>query len=481
MGKSPEQRVAKADVVDQLEGQGWRLLLLVSLDRLTASVQVSRTVPDATCPPERAVDFVRGSRLRLSRKEDAQLPELVRTLAGRAAAVVVARGTPAEKWKDIDWLIPIGISSLRDYSDETVDLHEVSQFINVRAGQALCEWPAPPRPGTNVFGEALPVPACPYQLGDRVELDAKEPARVIATQAGCVRFVGGHLSVEQHLEIPGDLNFKVGNIDFSGDVTIHGSVLDGFHVKSAKNVTIDGAVGVASIEAGGTLTIQGGVNGGHKGKLSSGGDLQAHYLHMVSVESGGDVRIDVECHDSFVVATGQVTVSRGGIIGGAVTAGSDISAGFLGAEMCVPTLIHAGYQAALDVRVETARKTLAHARTLVKNLESALGRIVEQPGVSVRFPSQRKTQVIQLQTRLGDARLAAKRAQAELRAQVQDAALVGAGIASSKRIFPKVTLVLDSVCEEEVTTDLAGPVRVGLDRAQLSIQSRPARPGRGQG
>jgi uncharacterized protein (DUF342 family) len=415
--------------------------------------------------------FVHASKLRLSREEDAQLPELARKLVGGATMVAVAKGYPAETWKDIDWLIPIGIASLCDYSDETIDLHVVSQFINVRAGQVLCELPPPPKEGRSVYGQGIPASPCPFQLGDRVGLDPKNFSRVVALQTGCVRFVQGRLSVEQQLEIPGDLDFKIGNIDFFGDVTVHGNVLDGFYIKSAKSIVIDGVVGVATIEAAQNLTIKGGVNGGHKGKLLCGGDLQAHYLHMVSVECGGDVSIDVECHDSMVLAAGSVTVSRGGIIGGKVMAGTDISAGFFGTEMCMPTRVHAGYQSGLDTQVEKSRKNLAQAHALVKNLESALGACVEQPGMRSRFPSQRKTLTIQLQTRLIDARLSDKRARADMVAQMRGALLVGATISSVKQIFPKVTLVIDSVSEEEIESELTGPVRLVLDRDQLTIKS----------
>jgi hypothetical protein len=173
----------------------------------------------------------------------------------------------------------------------------------------------------------------------------------------------------------------------------------------------------------------------------------------------------------MVVAVGSVTVSRGGIIGGRIIAGADINAGFLGAPMCVPTLLHAGYQTNVDQQLERPRKVLAQAVILVNNLESALGRWVEQPGATIRFPAQRKTQMIQLQSRLTDARLAARRAHAELLAQMHGAAPVGATIASAKQVFPRVTLVIDSVCEEEIATELTGPVRLTLDREQLTIKA----------
>ena len=56
-------------------------------------------------------------------------------------------------------------------------------------------------------------------------------------------------------------------------------------------------------------------------------------------------------------------------------------------------------------------------------------------------------------------------------AQMRGALLVGATISSVKQIFPKVTLVIDSVSEEEIASELAGPVRMVLDRNQLTIKS----------
>jgi uncharacterized protein (DUF342 family) len=479
MGKPPDERAARNDILDERQIDGCRIALLVSSDRLTAWLQLERLDPGRMCKPEQMVDFVLGSKLRLTKSETERLPDVARGLLASHddACAVVAQGQAVETWKEIDWLIPMGIGALRDYSDETVDLHEVSQFINVRAGQVLCEWPTPPNPGRNVLGDILDPEPCPFQLGDRVALDPQRASRIIATEPGCARFVKGRLSVEQQLDIPGDLDFKVGNIDFFGDVTIHGSVLDGFHVRAAKNVVIEGGVGASHIEALGNITIKGGVNGVHKGKLQCGGDLRAHYLHMVTAECGGDVSVDVECHDSLVTAAGSITVSQGGIIGGQVTAGTDIQAGVIGAEMCVPTTVQAGHQPALDARTERARKSLAHAVALVKNLESALAKLVEQPGQDARFPSQRKTQVIQLQSRLGDARAATKRVRAELAGYLMGAALVGASIASAKQIFPKVRVVIDSVCEEEVMSEIAGPVRLGSDATLLAIVPLPPRRG----
>jgi hypothetical protein len=47
--------------------------------------------------------------------------------------------------------------------------------------------------------------------------------------------------------------------------------------------------------------------------------------------------------------------------------------------------------------------------------------------------------------------------------------LAGATIASAKQVFSKVTLVIDSICEEEITTEIMGPVRLMADQDQMAI------------
>ena len=55
------------------------------------------------------------------------------------------------------------------------------------------------------------------------------------------------------------------------------------------------------------------------------------------------------------------------------------------------------------------------------------------------------------------------------------ASLVEATVASAKQIHPKVALVIDSVCEEGIAVEIAGPVRLLADRDHLVIR-RVTRP-----
>ncbi len=470
MGES-RTKPPRIDGTGQKPGADPRFVLEVSADRLSAAVLLRHGAGGAPCNPELIADFVHRSGLALSAEEEGRLPELAAQLCdGAAQSILVAQGAPAGTWPEIDWLIPMGVTSLRDYSRETIDLHEVSQFINVRQGQALCLLPAPPAPGRDVFGEPIPPPACPLQLGDRVAVDPGNAAKVLATESGCARFIDGRLSVEQVFELPGDLTFKVGNIDFHGAVIIHGNVADGFRVRCTKDLVIDGGVGMSTLEAGGSLVIKGGVNGGGKGKLVCGSHLQVHYLHKVNVECGGDVSVDVESHDSHIRAGGTCTVTRGGIIGGSVLAGKGITAGFIGANMAVPTLVHAGYNPDLDGAIAEPRKRLAVSRVLVRSLESMQTDLLGRPGFTPRYPSQTKTQLTQVHARLTDALIVLRNAQGQVQARSQGVPLAGASITAQKRIFPKVTLVVDSLCEEEITEERMGPAKLIANSDALHIE-----------
>ena len=156
-------------------------------------------------------------------------------------------------------------------------------------------------------------------------------------------------------------------------------------------------------------------------------------------------------------------------------AGKDVPAGFVGVEMCVPTMVCAGLRADLHERLAKARKALADARALVKNLDSALARSSAPASPPSRNSPLRQSQTVQFQSRLLDARIVAEHAQADLAAQVGGTALAGAAISSVRRIFPKVTVVIDSACEEEITDEVEGPVRLVADASMLAIRSAPAR------
>src|ERR1700733_6733911 len=124
--------------------------------------------------------------------------------------------------------------------------------------------------GVDVRGKSIAQRHPPDQrftLGANVTLDSN--GSVVAKIAGRVRNETGKLWVDPLMDIPGNVDFATGNIDFAGDVHVCGNVLDLFHVASRGNVTIEGAVEAAEIIAGASLLVRGGIIAKERGRCTA--------------------------------------------------------------------------------------------------------------------------------------------------------------------------------------------------------------------
>lgn len=104
----------------------------------------------------------------------------------------------------------------------------------------------PGLPGHNVFGEEIeapPLPASPT-LGHGV---AEIGDILVTLRNGRLVFTADTIDVVPELIIEHSLTSKDGNIDFDGDVIVHGSVLDGTYVQSSGTITVHGNVTCATL------------------------------------------------------------------------------------------------------------------------------------------------------------------------------------------------------------------------------------------
>ncbi len=227
----------------------------------------------------------------------------------------------------------------------TVDFHVVQKFVNVAPGQ-LIGTVVPPgegTPGRNVRGLVIPAqPGAPIKLvlGQNVRL-GDDGCSIFAETDGRVFCNGAEISVEDIYTIKGDVDFKVGNIDFSGFVDISGDVLDGFTVKAKKGVKVKGNVGVCSIESDGDIIFCG-MNGQGKGSIKCGGSITANFIDAVQVECAGDILVESEIRNSCIKSLATVRVNKGVISGGECIALGGVESSTIGTGSSLHTLVVVG-------------------------------------------------------------------------------------------------------------------------------------------
>ncbi len=202
---------------------------------------------------------------------------------------------------------------------------------------------------------------------------------LVATRTGHVEFNGRTFQVKSVMDIDGNVDYSTGHINFLGDVHVHGDVCTGFTVRAMGNITVDGVVEAATVEAGGDLIMVKGAQGDNRAVLRASHSVFAKYLENCCVYAMEDLHADcvINCN---VYCDGLVEVrsGRGTIIGGSIRAAHEVSAGVLGSRAETHTDVVLG---GLPCQ-EFDREVLAQE---IAGLEEELEKLERQPESPAKF------------------------------------------------------------------------------------------------
>ncbi|MBR5789947.1 MAG: DUF342 domain-containing protein [Lachnospiraceae bacterium] len=190
--------------------------------------------------------------------------------------------------------------------------------------------------------------------------------------AGKIEYVQDRVMISPVYEIQSDIGVQTGNIDFNGDVIIHGMVRTGTSIKATGSVSIDGIVENASITAGKDIILKSGLMGNSQAVVKTKGNLFAKFIEYATLDIKGTINAevllncDVVCGEKLII-----TGSRGSVVGGTVRAIGGVEANQIGNEMETKTMVAVG----AEVEVYRRMKVLEHK---VKSTEQAIESINNQ-------------------------------------------------------------------------------------------------------
>ncbi|NLU48793.1 MAG: DUF342 domain-containing protein [Syntrophomonadaceae bacterium] len=266
--------------------------------------------------------------------------------------ILVARGLPAVDGEDahLDYHFPLPEERFRpvEMEDGKVDYRNLNLIYNVRRGELLVVR-TPSKKGTmGITVTGVPIPPKP---GKQVALPRGRNTlvddtgnRLYAAVDGHVSLVSGKVTVQPVLEIWGNVDYAVGNIDFLGSVLVNGSILSGFTVKAGGDIEVRGVVEAASVEAGGNILIRNGIAGARKAVVTAGGSIFTRFVENATVEAGQDIVVGNGIVQSVVRANRSVKAEqrKGTIVGGIIQAGEEICGRVIGSPFCVQTVLEVG-------------------------------------------------------------------------------------------------------------------------------------------
>jgi Predicted polymerase, most proteins contain PALM domain, HD hydrolase domain and Zn-ribbon domain len=296
--------------------------------------------------------------------------------------VVIAEGKNPVAGQDAKIVMEVDIDhnlKPQQKTDGTVDYRNINTITLIKNGQVIAKKVPATKgdPGWSVTGQEIPPTP-----GNDVKFTGGKNTRVsddgmylLATKNGFIYKEGEVIHVGDVLPIAKDVDFSVGNIKYTGDVHIKGSVMPGFTVETEGNVLINGQVESARVlSRNGNVEIQKGIIGKGDTFVSAKNGIKTEFVQEAVLESEGTISVNKFCiHTEATCSIFEMKEPHSNLIGGSIRAFTHIEAYQVGNDKGVITNL------SLVDRNELAnREKLKELDALQKKLSQALEPVKKQ-------------------------------------------------------------------------------------------------------
>ena len=269
-------------------------------------------------------------------------------------------------------------------SDGSVDYWSVHSVEVVKKGQTIANYcePVAGEDGIDVLGRVIAAKkgkGLPPLVGRGFDKSV-DGLTYTAAIDGKIERHKNRIIILPILEIKGDVDVGTGNIDFVGDVVIHGSVKTGARIRAAKSITIDGVCEGCVLEAGNDLILRNGMIGMGKARIIVKGNLFAKFMEYTDVEGDGFVEADsaINCN---VVSNDRVIFNGGhASIGGKVYGCAGIEVQNLGNDAFIKTEVHVGVHKKIKIKIAELEKLVDQKQMLLNNINAGIKQIEQMMG-----------------------------------------------------------------------------------------------------
>ncbi len=400
---------------------------------------------------EEILAFLEVNQIRHGIEEETIRKMLREKLYGKEVCIAV--GTPVVEGKDghFDYLFNHNFSKKpKIRPDGSVDYWSINTIETVEKGQVVVVYkpPVEGEDGMTVKGKPIPVKKARAlsPLKGKGFTREEDGVTYTANIDGKIDLENDRVIISPLYEIYGNADLSVGNINFVGDVLIHGNVSSGVYIKATGTVTVDGVVESADITADHDIILRSGMVGGNRARLTTRGNLFAKFVEYTKIEVKGKIEADafVGCD----ITCGERIILNGKkskIVGGEVYAVQGIEASVLGSLGEVNTLVRVGVReeilrriSLIEKKVEVMQENLLRIEEGLKNFD----KLEQERGVNYKNDPRR---VELLRVKIQDtAAIASDRNELEeLRQEIEDAK--GASIKVKKEVYPGVAIAIDEL------------------------------------
>jgi uncharacterized protein (DUF342 family) len=264
------------------------------------------------------------------------------------------------------------------------EIPETGKTVNVTVGDRILSLQKLPvgSDGIDVFGNALKASTAGHEDApehdDTIEEASEGDVTVFkARVAGELSLHGTKWSVSDTRSSTGDVDDKIGDIDFPGNLVLTGNVLNGRSVKAAGNLTVNGSAGASLVQANGTLSMAGGIKGAGRGTAWARQEIALGFAENARVLAGQNITIEKYCFQCMVKTGGQLIMkgTPGVLLGGSVRASKGIEVYELGSDKTIRTVISFGQNYLVGDQIEVCERESEKIRETVERLNTEMKKL----------------------------------------------------------------------------------------------------------
>lgn len=226
-----------------------------------------------------------------------------------------------------------------------VDYKAVSPYVIVRRGEELgrIEQEMIGTDGLGVNNKPLQRPVAAVlklEPGKNIEIRDNE---VYSLKSGLFQVRGKVFSVEETLEITGEVGYRTGNINFPGNLVLAGEVKDGFRIWVGGSIHAKATVDAHEIFARGEILATEGIIGRGNATVRAVKKITAKFIENCLVESKSSIYVKNSVVNSKIAALDRVVMGdKGKIVGSDIRAVEGVTTYQVGNSAEIPTTIVCG-------------------------------------------------------------------------------------------------------------------------------------------
>ena len=357
----------------------------------------------------------------------------------------VSKGTPAKDGTDGKLLLLVKQYQKPKEKQQIdfVDPRFIRHFDNIEKGTIVGRV-YPETTGTDgidALGQPIKAkPGKPFKpsLDKSVVLQPPQPGEkfqnLVADETGYLGDESGKLIIKHELALNGDIDYRIGDIDFIGSVKVKGSVMKDFRIIARDQIEINGDVESGFLQSiTGEIIIKGRITGtannplavsesgsaqALKAKVSAlsaqvkcAQTLRAQMLDNTTVEANGDIILEKEARNSRIHTRATLIMPQGHLLGGEVYTVCGVDAKFIGTDSLTTTTIILCSDIESTVEYSQLNEQMHANESAQQLIELHLGPYAENPKRLIQLNREHRVKMEQLLEKLKHLKSAHERLQ----------------------------------------------------------------------